>query len=269
MIVNILESPLSVITPESELEKKLLESDLFNSRLAFQIYQNCVETGLVIRLDDGKSIPIEYNGSIAHISVDNNDIKRITYLLRATLDAYSVNNSCLPLHAAYIQSDTRGIVLTAGTGRGKSLMFNKYTQSSNILVGDDHIIIRDEIIVGNKVTRIRNRMGESFYNPINSAPLSMKPYIIVLVDISDIDDFSEVSKKEMIMDNRLNRPLLKYLTQGIMSNGLCYSTKEIFGEDVVKEYILCYIKFIERAEKIVNVSGSPEFMKREIDVMLR
>jgi hypothetical protein len=270
MRVRILEHPISLINPESKFEVGILQSEVAKSKIAFQIEgQHAEERGFRIMLRVDSARPVVYSAAGAEVVLDADNPRRQVAFLRMALDANSVNCQCLPLHAAYLQSSNTGIVLAAESGRGKSLVFNEYANSSYELVGDDHIVIRDGLISGNRLSRSRALDGTSSYKDIGSRTLTMRPYKVVLVDVKAKEDTCiELTKAQALSNPVLSYNLLTYLNEATDYNNTTYTPADLFGRNLINRYLSSYTRFMENAETIVKVGGSYPFVKRLVDRMV-
>jgi hypothetical protein len=246
----------------------LLNSEILRSKIAFHIDEHIEEKEFIVELRRDAEKPLSYYPGTSQITLEHDNLPRTSCFLRMVLEANGVGYSCLPLHAACIQSKSSSVILTAESGKGKSLISNSYLGHGYEVIGDDHIIIKDGQVTGNSLSRIRARDGSSQYRELNSETCLLKPYRIVMVDVTVGDSYSELSKIQAASDAALRNQFLSYLNGGTYYLGAYHTPTEIFGGDIINKHLSDYSSFINGSESVIKVGGSCSFIRKFVDEVL-
>lgn len=248
--------------PETEFEKNILLSKYTQSKLAY-LYSNKYIDEFTILIDKKNSC-LNLEKNMACINSDLSELQ-IVYLLRVIIDAYSIYKGLLPLHSAMIESNKCNVFIFGDTKCGKSLISNDIGVNNKglSLIGDDHIIISKEYILGNSVSRLRNCDNEEIYK-FNKRISEYNKYFIFDIDIRK-------NKDNLIKINPIKYKSID-LTYALkyINCDFCTRIENIFMNDFVglsikKKYINYFEKFIDNAISIFKIEGSKEYIISNIN----
>ena len=236
---------IPLLKAEDNYENKVLKSDYLKSKL---VYREILKNENSICEKDFFKIKLDYN----LFKIDKNLVYygRVGYVLRVILDTYIVLLGGLPLHAAAIRHKKMTYFLIGNTHSGKSVISNylKNHYKNIDLIGDDHLVIFNNILFGNDKSRIRKKDGSEYYKENFLGEKKLGKYCICLVNINDSSRFEKIEKNIAINLNFRNT--LKYLCEN----------KEIFLENIemkniLKIYFIRYKHFFYNSIKIIKITN--------------
>ncbi len=239
-----------LIKSESLFEEKILNSEYFQSKLAYRITD---------KLEEEKKFKITFNGDVFFIDKKNNIANigdknltegRLFYMLRMIVDRYIVCNEGIGLHSGLAYGKGKAFFLIGDTKSGKSFYVKKLKENNIEVLGDDHTIILNNCMMGNLKSRVRDNEGEHYEN--NSPNIKyLNNYLVFDINISGKKEISEISFENYvkILDFK---PVLKYLYCGIETE----SQDIKIDSEIIENYRKRYLNFLKNAEKIIKINGN-------------
>ncbi len=239
-----------LIKPESLCEEKILNSEYFQSKLAYRITDN---------FEKEKSLKVTFNRDVFFIDEKNNVVNigdknltegRLFYILRMIVDRYIVCNEGIGLHSGLAYDKETAFFLVGDTKCGKSFYVKKLKENNIKVLGDDHTIILNNSIMGNLKSRIRDNDCECYEN--NSPDIEcLNNYFIFDVNINAKKEITEVSFEDYVKKLDLE-PVLKYLYCGIETENQNIK----MDNEIIENYRKKYLDFLKRANKIIKINGN-------------
>ena len=239
-----------LIKPESLYEEKILNSEYFQSKLAYRITDN---------FEKEKSFKVTFNSDIFFIDEKNNIANigdknltegRLFYMLRMLVDRYIFCNGGIGIHSGLVYNKTKAFFLVGDTKCGKSFYVKKLKENNIEVLGDDHIIILNNSIMGNLKSRVRDSDCEYYEN--NSSSIKyLNNYLIFDININAKKGITEVSFEDYVKKLDL-RGVLKYLYYGIETENQNIK----MDNEIVENYRKKYLDFLKKADKIIKINGN-------------
>lgn len=234
------------------------------SKLAFHPYrsQECKTEILINRRDFFSFDKSKYQLSIPSYTSE----QILSYLLRTVVDYFQVSIGNLPLHAAAVTVNNCQVVILANSGSGKSYISQLLSQSNPncYVIGDDHIIIHETYIQGNKMMRAR-LMGTN--EPIyiaNQAWGRRHRTIIVCYEKNEIrHSCTPFQNSWDLLAKMQNLSAFKYLMNDILLNGKVSPSNNLWKEDMLKPYELLAYATASSAEAF-SIIGSHRYAVEQI-----
>jgi hypothetical protein len=261
-------NPLNVIRATNQSERKMLESDVLQTKLSYQRVEALKDVHGEIY--EGKEFSAKSNGTSLRVAIPDfmGDDRRAAYYLRMALDANAVENGCLPLHAAALTNDGLTQFIFAETGKGKSFTLNTLLahDSGIIPIGDDHIVIGNDKVSGNGVMRTRIRSGEDkdYSSLYGDRVLPLEDYEIVLVDVTGKNEAYEMGSVDLTENEVARRSTLKYLDKQPREAEVRALRDSIVSKDVSNEYRRRFNEFVGGAKRILKLSGGQDQLLKEL-----
>lgn len=252
---------------ENDFEKHILSSNNLRTKLAYTDvnYDMC---GLKISIS-GKKCLVDLEKNTAFIAEYLSE-SQIGYMLRVILDAYVLSKEILPLHSSMISIDSKSAFLFGGTNCGKST-FSHYIKKMNPkcnVIGDDHIIIANEGVIGNSFSRIRSiDNGKELYVKNLSYVNDTEKYFIFDIDIKDkFNNYKVLTPNEYMKKDLSN--VLKYLICDFNTGREILKVDEIIKYEVESKYLQRFSEFLNNAHSIIRIRGSIDYVTQFINDIL-
>ncbi|SHH23569.1 hypothetical protein [Clostridium grantii] len=249
---------------ENNFEKKILSSKYLKTKLAYTIVNNPINGLKVIIKGNRCAVNLDENKAFISEYLSKN---QMGYMLRIIIDSYVLSKNALPLHSSMISIDSKSGFFFGGTNCGKTI-FSNYIKNYNSgykIIGDDHVIVANKGIVGNRLSRIRSIDNESELYLKNSQYLnSIKKYFIFDIDINDKINNYKILNSDEYMENDLSY-VLKYLVYDFDIGQEVFKINEFIDYEVNLKYLLELRKFIDRANAIIKIRGSIEYVTKFIN----
>lgn len=85
----------------------------------------------------------------------------LCYILRTLSDSMRISRGNLPLHGAVVDAPERQTLIFARPNHGKSYLAKLLAESkpNHTVIGDDHVVLTDRMILGNALMRLRKPDG--------------------------------------------------------------------------------------------------------------
>lgn len=262
--------PMNMVRPESVLETDLLSAKVVGSKICYQVIGGAEDAvGLKIFLVDSGSSWIKLKEGTASLKIFPDDFEKSSYILRVALDAFSINNGCLPLHAASMKVGNKTIILFGNSFCGKSTVMHHYcSRFLGTPVGDDHLVIRGDCIVGNAVTRIRgSHSGERFVTRKMTIQ-SLSEYLIFVVRLSNENSCEKISQADFFQRYDYRKCVLKYFSSALIENDAEIPLDKLVDISLEDPYQSKFADFIAKSDGIYFLSGSLRFLLEEIERIL-
>lgn len=239
-----------LIKPESLFEEKILNSDYFQSKLAYRIADNFEKEKSFKVIFNDDIFFIDGKNNIANIGDKNLTEGRLFYILRMLVDRYIVCNGGIGLHSGLAYDKGTAFFLVGDTKCGKSFYVKKLKENNIKVLGDDHTIILNNSVMGNLKSRVRDNDCEYYEN--NSTSIQyLNNYLIFDININTKKEISEVSFEDYVKKLDLE-PVLKYLYCGIETENQNIK----MDNKIIENYRKKYLDFLKNAEKIIKINGN-------------
>ena len=256
------DSPYNNITPESEAEATLLRSDIIASKLCFREARNGDNRLLSIGSGD-----FEFDSKKSTLSFPNWDknLSTTSYFLRIALDFLSINHGDVPLHASAFKYRDKTAICIAESRKGKSLTLEGLS-NNRTYIGDDHIIVGNNKIIGNSKMRKRGPDGDE-YEASGDDVSNLDDYFIFYIDaVCDKNTTREIATGDRDYSLMLNEGL-SYLLQEPHGK----RAKEAFSKmihSVTEKTWNLFDNFQSNSNGIYLVKGTPVFVNERISEVL-
>lgn len=260
-------SPLNVIIPENNLEKELLDAKIIGSKICYKIGRRRDNNSreLTVKIVDCGNSWVSIKKGIAVLKVFPNDFKKSSYVLRFALDAFSVSNGCLPLHVASLIIKNKTIFLFGDTFCGKSTIMHHYCSIyPGTPIGDDHVIIGNDHVVGNRVTRLRNSQSVEKFVVRKMIIHPFFKYLIFVVKLNNENYCKRISASELLQSYDCQRYVLKYLHSKLKEDNGNIALDKSIDVSIKNDYQKSFIDFIGNSSSIYVLSGKLDFVLEKI-----
>ena len=252
--------PLNRIRATNLVERKMLENTLLQTKLSYRRVEAL--ENVHGEMYEGDTFSATGDGSRVTIPFFTSNARRASYYLRMVLDANAVKNGCLPLHAAASVNDGFTQFIFAKTGKGKSFTLNTLLSHNPkiIPIGDDHVIIGDGKISGNRMMRTRDRRGrDKNYSVLHGGKISpLGDYEVVLMGVTARDKDYRVGGVGLIEKTVVEKTVLKYLSRKPYELELEKMYDSIVPKEVLNEYHVRFDKFMNGARRVLRLSGGQD-----------
>ncbi len=263
--------PVNIINPENSLEREILSAKVTNSKICYRVDRNTNKSSreLTIRLVDHGSSWISFKKKFANLKIFPNDFERSSYVIRLTLDAFSINNGYLPLHGASLIVKEKMALLFGDSFCGKSTVMHHYCSTyPGVPVGDDHVIIGNNRIVGNKIIRLKNpQFGERFIARKMKIS-SFSEYLIFVVKLSNKNYCKKVSASELLRNYSYQEYVLKYFYGELKENNNSTPLSKLVDVYLEDDYQRRFVNLVENSSSIYFLSGRLNFILEKIKAIL-
>jgi hypothetical protein len=253
-----LKGPITNLDATSTIEDSILNGESINTKLAFS--QANINNEDILIGSEQDVLYLDIKNKQANIDITKEGF--VVYLLRVFLDALHVYNDNLPLHASMVKVGEKSLIFTGGTNHGKSVVANTLNQLYNgIVVGDDHLIVSNNLVNGNNVARVRNLGSQrSSYVANNTPVVNLDDYSFYIVNLNHHNSYESMGLSKLMQRQEILRSALKYLKNDILVNNCSHKTSDIVGHDILKNYLDLFEKFTSHAERITEVRGSLDYV---------
>lgn len=246
-----------MIYAENESERILLDSNYLKTKLAYVLVEHKIE-GLTVTIDEGDSF-FCIKKEVAKINRSYSKAQ-IIYMIRIIVDAYVVSKKALPLHAAMIEMKGKSIIIFGNTHGGKTTLACalKEIVSDSILIGDDHVIVSKEGVMGNSFSRFRLKNGLKEVYIENACRGNMqREYYIIDIDMNSLNAVSlEIFTEEYLKQDLSH--ITKYLEQDFLNEIEQVHIERFIGMQAKYAYKNELESFIKGAKRIICIKGSLE-----------
>lgn len=252
------------VMPEIDWEACVISSPQLQSKLAYEITFAPVETidrWHVRFVPDCFAIHAAEREVLLPCGLSQD---ALGYALRIVIDGLLLDHGKIPFHSAAVASPHKQIFLFAGPGKGKS-HFARYIckqLDGFALVGDDHVILDSDTIIGNSMCRIRDLYSQTigYLENVRYAQCTYK--IALCIQYADINQIEEIYEKDLQMENLLACSAFKYLMHNPVMQGKLFALHDVFGMDKKMQYA-------DRArdctfDAFFRVTGSFEYIEQVI-----
>ncbi|MFQ5531154.1 MAG: hypothetical protein ACE5ES_00915, partial [Candidatus Nanoarchaeia archaeon] len=256
------------------LERSLIgaNEEFFGSKLAYQIDSGTEQTPQARITQEGDSFG--YDRETNHLTIPEEGGKEgLAYFSRVLADANSVSQGLLPLHAAAVRKNRITLVLLAGSNGGKSLISDYLAQEQGAeLVGDDHIIIGNGQITGNRFIGKRDSRGDKTYKEIQERDncLELGDYVVIVLDANTEGrtKFKRIDPATLLQNKNVREGIQKYLVEDVQEDSRKV-IESVRNPDVLERYDLALRSFIQGAQELYAVSGEKQYVGEKIGGILK
>jgi len=262
--------PMNIIRPETDFEASFLSAKVVGSKICYKVVDEINESvALNISLVDVGSSWVKLKKGVASLKILPHDFEKSSYILRVTLDALSIKNGCLPLHAASIRTRKKTIILFADSFCGKStIMYHYCNKFSSTPIGDDHLVIKGDHIVGNSIARIRGPYSEERFIARELVIQPFSEYSIFVVRLSDKNSCDKTCESDFFQKYNYQKCVLRYFGSALIENGQEIPLSELVDIPLMASYQNRFAKFVAESNGIYFLSGSIDFILEEIGRIL-
>lgn len=264
---------------DNNFENKILKSDYLKTKLAYIFsdkYDKFLQLGEVtdistlnILFRKGNSL-LDFDNGYASIN-ENLSEQEICYILRIILDAFVVKKNSLPLHGAMLSNREKGAFVFGDTKCGKSTICNNIINFNKDfkVIGDDHVIVNHESIIGNSICRLRSTVNtehdcesisekqllinNEIYSPV------VKDYIIFDININHKNNYFNILNGNEYLDKNLSY-ILKYLTDDFYTSSENIFISNFIDKKIKEKYLYSFDHFIKNSYKIVKIRGNQNYV---------
>ncbi len=269
MIITADLKDMNRLSPENDLERSLLQVDegFFESKLAYQASDSTEQAPQARIAQEGDSFM--YDPGENYLTIPEEGGKEgLAYFSRVLADANSVAQGLLPLHAAAVRKDGKTMILLAGSDGGKSLISDHLTQEHGMeLIGDDHIVIGDHQIIGNRYIGERDSAGDKTYREASEGGknLDMGEYVVIVLDANTEGrtGFERVDPSVLVQNRGVKEAVQKYLVEEVQEDSR-EAIAQIRTPEILQRYDLAFEGFIQGAQEVYAVAGEKQYIGSKI-----
>lgn len=254
------DSIVNLIEPESESESLMMQEDYVGTKLAYSIGKVDEKRFLRVKKGDDFDHFEDRHGTTIIVPNFSEEIPPSVYYMRLILDSNSIKRNFLPMHAAAVKSRGIAYFILGDTGSGKS-----YTVSRNMdsiaQVGDDHLIVGNGQVTGNKIIRLKHG-GLEQKTIIKQTDIFLKDYLAIYASVNGEPTQRDLPPDEIIEQAQWFLPVLKYgLVPPNEASARKLFNELLFNEGIIKKYLDLFKKFIFSAKNIRAIVGLSELTK--------